>query len=136
MSEPAYLFVYGTLRGAAGTGWSKFLTAKSQFVDSGRTHGALFQLEGYPGMTAATGEDAWVRGEVYLLDDPSAALPILDVYEGCSLEDAAPHEFQRQVVAVCLDNGQAIEAWAYVYSRETQGKARIASGDYLQPQSS
>jgi len=131
--ESPYLFVYGTLRGAAGTEWSGFLTAKSVFLGSGRTHGVLFHLDGYPGMKIRADRDAWVRGEVYLLNDPSSALTLLDAYEGCGPGDPLPHEFERQVVTVLLDSGRAIEAWAYVYSLETQGKARIHSGDYLQP---
>jgi gamma-glutamylcyclotransferase (GGCT)/AIG2-like uncharacterized protein YtfP len=59
------------------------------------------------------------------LHDPAASLASLDAYEG--------GEFERQVVTVLLDSGQAVEAWAYVYTRETQGRARIASGDYLAP---
>jgi gamma-glutamylcyclotransferase (GGCT)/AIG2-like uncharacterized protein YtfP len=132
MSGLPYLFVYGTLRAAAGTEWSRFLTAVSSFVGSGRTHGALFHLDGYPGMTVSTGEDAWVTGEVCLLDDPPSALHFLDAYEGCGPSDPLPHEFARQVVTVFLGSGQAVEAWAYIYALETQGKARIISGDYLQ----
>jgi gamma-glutamylcyclotransferase (GGCT)/AIG2-like uncharacterized protein YtfP len=132
MSELQYLFVYGTLRSAAGTEWSRFLTAASRFVGAGRTHGALFDLGGYPGMTACRDEDAWVRGEVCLLNDPSSTLGPLDTYEGCGPGNPLPHEFERQVVTVMLDNGPSVEAWAYVYTLDTKGKARIASGDYLQ----
>ena len=87
MPESPHLFVYGTLRGAAGTEWSRFLTAKSRFVGSGRAHGALFHLDGYPGMTVCPDDDAWVSGEVYLLNDPSSALPFLGAYEGCGPSD-------------------------------------------------
>jgi gamma-glutamylcyclotransferase (GGCT)/AIG2-like uncharacterized protein YtfP len=107
MPKCEYLFVYGTLRAAAGTEWSKFLQSQSDFVDGGRTPGLLFQLDGYPGMTVREDHDAWVRGEVYLLHDPAATLPRLDAYEGC--------EFERQVVSVTLDHGRTISAWAYIY---------------------
>ena len=132
MSELPYLFVYGTLRAAAGTEWSRYLTAVSSFVGRGRTHGALFRLDGYPGMTVCPDDDAWAAGEVCLLNDPSSALSFLDAYEGCGPSDPPPHEFERQVVTVFLDGGQVVEAWAYIYALETQGKARITSGDYLQ----
>jgi gamma-glutamylcyclotransferase (GGCT)/AIG2-like uncharacterized protein YtfP len=132
MPELPYLFVYGTLRAAAGTEWSRSLAAASRFVGAGRTHGALFDLGGYPGMTVRAGEDAWVRGEVCLLNDPSSMLPSLDTYEGCSPGNPLPHEFERQVVTVTLDNGQAVEAWAYIYTLETRDKKRITSGNYLQ----
>jgi gamma-glutamylcyclotransferase (GGCT)/AIG2-like uncharacterized protein YtfP len=135
MPELPYLFVYGTLRCAAATEWSRFLTAVSRFVGAGRTHGALFHLDGYPGMTVGAGDGAFVSGEVYLLTDPSSSLPCLDAYEGCGPGNPLPHEFERQVVTVLLGSGQSVEAWAYIYTLETQGKPRITSGDYLQPRS-
>jgi len=72
----------------------------------------------------------------WTVNDPSSALPLLDSYEGCSPDDPLPHEFERQIVTVQLDSERAVEAWSYIYSLETHGKARIASGDYLQPESS
>jgi gamma-glutamylcyclotransferase (GGCT)/AIG2-like uncharacterized protein YtfP len=106
MPELPYLFVYGTLRSTAGTEWSKFLSANSHVMGAGRTRGALVQLDGYPGMTIRADDDAWVPGEVHLLHDPSAVLPLLDAYEGC--------EFERQVVTLVLDSGKIIEAWAFI----------------------
>jgi len=132
MSETPYLFVYGTLRAAAGTEWSQYLGACAHFVGMDRTTGALFQSREYPGMTAVAGdEDAWVRGEVYLLHDPSSTLAVLDAYEGCGPGSPLPHEFERQVVTVLLDSGQTVVAWAYIYTLDTQGMRRLASGDYF-----
>jgi gamma-glutamylcyclotransferase (GGCT)/AIG2-like uncharacterized protein YtfP len=117
MPELPYLFVYGTLRRSAGTEWSKFLSANSRFVGAGRARGALLQLDGYPGMTVRTGDDAWVGGELHLLHDPSSTLPLLDAYEGC--------EFERQVVTVALDSsGQTVAAWAYIYSLENPEQSK------------
>lgn len=117
-----YLFVYGTLRRGAATKWSRFLADRSSFTGFGRTRGVLFQLDGYPGMIAAGHEEAWVRGEICLLDTPSL-LAALDEYEG--------DEFERQQVAVELDDGRTVQAWAYLYRGETEGRASIVSGDYL-----
>jgi len=128
MTEPPYLFVYGTLRAAAGTQWSRLLSSVSRLVGMGRSRGALFQLDGYPGMTVRT-DDAWVSGEIYLLTDPASSWESLDAYEGCGPGNTLPHEFERQVVTVLLDSGLAVEAWAYIYTLETIGKARITSGD-------
>src|ERR1017187_10321145 len=130
MSELPYLFVYGTLRTAGGTEWSRFLTAASRFVGSGRAHGALFHLDGYPGMTVCTDDDAGATGEGGLLNDPSSALPFLDAYEGCVPRDPLRQGFERQVLTVFLDSGQAVDAWAYIHTPVTQCKARITPGDY------
>jgi gamma-glutamylcyclotransferase (GGCT)/AIG2-like uncharacterized protein YtfP len=128
------LFVYGTLRTAADTKWSRFLASISHFDGPGRTPGLLFQLGGYPGMVAGSHHsDAWVIGEVHSLHQPSSAWPVLDAYEGCGPADPRPYTFERQVVDVLLGNGQTIRAWAYVYCLATEDKVRIVSGDYLQP---
>lgn len=132
MPESPYLFVYGTLRRSTGTEWSKYLRAASGFVGIGRTQGMLFQLDGYPGMTASTAAGAWVTGEVYLLHDSSSMLRSLGAYEGCDADDPLPHEFERHVVTVLLESGQAVEAWAYINILETEGKPRVTSGDYIQ----
>jgi gamma-glutamylcyclotransferase (GGCT)/AIG2-like uncharacterized protein YtfP len=125
--EFPYLFVYGTLRAATGTKWSRLLTAASRLVGAGRSRGNLFRLVGYPGMKALTEGDAWVAGEVHLLNNPRSTLPELDAYEGS--------EFVRQIVPVLLDDGRTLEAWAYIYCLETATKPQIASGDYLRPES-
>lgn len=133
VSEPPQLFVYGTLRRSAGTPWSQFLEPASSYIGVGRTHGALFQLGGYPGMALCSDEAAWVRGDVFLLKDPLATLPVLDDYEGCGTTGLPPYEYLRQVVDVLLDDGRTIQAWAYIYLLDTSDKPRIVSGDYLRP---
>lgn len=127
-----HLFVYGTLRAAMGRAQSERLKAEADWIGEARSHGLLFDLGNYPGMSASTEQGAWVRGEVYLLHDLSSSLPGLDAYEGCGPADPSPHEFERQIVTAILDNGRAVQAWAYLFNLETQGKMRIASGAYLQ----
>ncbi len=117
-----YLFVYGTLRRGAATRWSRFLAERSSFEGYGRSRGVLFQLDGYPGMIPAADEEAWVKGEVCLIDTPSV-LPTLDEYEG--------DEFERRQVDVELDDGRVVKAWAYLYRGNAEGRASIVSGDYL-----
>jgi len=64
-----------------------------------------------------------VIGEVFKINHPSATFSELDGYEG--------DDFERRIVSVGLNDGREIEAWAYVYKRDTAGKPRIGSGDYL-----
>ena len=128
--EP-HLFVYGTLRAAAGTKWSRFLASVSSPVGTARTRGVLFYLGGYPGMALDTPDDGWVIGEVVLMNEPSSLLHILDAYEKCSPDDPAPHEYARRLVDVVLDAGETLRAWVYVYCLDPAGKPRISSGDYL-----
>jgi gamma-glutamylcyclotransferase (GGCT)/AIG2-like uncharacterized protein YtfP len=132
-AESCYLFVYGSLRSAAGTEWSRFLTSASRLAGPGRTRGALFQLDGHPGMKVHEHQSGWVIGEVCLLNEPLSTLALLDAYEGCGPGDPPPHKFERLVVDVLMDDGQTIRAWAYVYCPDAAGRPRILSGDYLQP---
>ena len=134
MTEFPYLFVYGTLRRDTGSEWARYLASVSAFVGAGRTRGALYRLDGYPGMVAGTRDDAWVFGEVCRMNEPSSLLPVLDAYEKCGVADPQAHEYERQVVDVVLDNGETIPAWVYIYLPDTTGKVRIATGDYLQPE--
>ena len=83
-------------------------------------------------MVVGSQEDQWIAGEVYSLNEPSSALPMLDAYEGCGPADPPPHAFERHIVDVLMDNGQTIRAWAYLYCLDTGDQSRIISGDYLQ----
>lgn len=85
--------------------------------------GALFDLGSYPGMIASADTPDFVIGEVFKLNDPTGTFPALDRYEG--------DDFERQIVSVVLDDGRELEAWAYLYKRDTSDKPRIDSGDYL-----
>ena len=105
----------------------------STFVGAGCVAGRLFQLDGYPGMVACPAGSAQVVGEVFLLHNPSRDLPLLDEYEGCGRADALPHEFQRSITPVRMDDGRTLDAWVYLYCPDTSGRAPIPSGDYLNP---
>lgn len=131
-----YLFVYGTLRRGTCTPASQFLESIAIWLGVGRTRGVMFQLDRYPGMTDAASDSDWVRGDVFLLNHPARAWPILDQYEGCGPANPSPHEFERKIVPVEMQEGGRLDAWAYFYRFDISGRARIASGDYLQSVSS
>ena len=132
MGEPPEilnLFVYGTLRAGAGSEWSRYLARQSVLVGFGQTPGLLFQIGSYPGMKISEDGQSAVRGEVYRVCGLSV-LEALDRYEGCGPADPPPREFERRTISVQLDDGRTVEAWAYVYCLETEGRPRIDSGDY------
>jgi gamma-glutamylcyclotransferase (GGCT)/AIG2-like uncharacterized protein YtfP len=132
MAESPYLFVYGTLRSAAATERSRWLAGNAQPAGSGRVSGVLFQLDGYPGLVPTSGENEWVVGELFCLTEPASFWPALDEYEKCGPADPAPHEFDRRILPVEMDDGRRLNAWVYVYCRDASEKPRIQSGDYLQ----
>jgi gamma-glutamylcyclotransferase (GGCT)/AIG2-like uncharacterized protein YtfP len=124
-----YLFVYGSLRRGASP-MSNFLDSVATRIGLGRAQGKLYRLDGYPGMIASTGDSDWVIGEVLQINDP-ATWTVLDEYEGCGPSHPEPHEFQRRIVTVEMDDGRQFNAWAYVYCGDVSGRVEIRSGDYL-----
>lgn len=123
MSE--YLFVYGSLRSAAGTDWSRRLAANAELIGAGRVQGSLFQLGQFSGLVLSRDADRWVVGEVHRLHNPETYWPVLDEYEGS--------EYPRCVVEVRLDDGRHLSAWVYYYQGDVSNCRRIESGDYLRP---
>jgi gamma-glutamylcyclotransferase (GGCT)/AIG2-like uncharacterized protein YtfP len=133
----ARLFVYGTLRKDCRNGKHAMLASDARFIGHARMRGRLVQVRGgpggYPGLVRATAERAWVRGEVYVLDNPADMLVRLDEYEGCGPRDPRPHEYERVQHEVILESGGNVLAWVYLYTGSTEGMAEISSGDYCTP---
>jgi gamma-glutamylcyclotransferase (GGCT)/AIG2-like uncharacterized protein YtfP len=127
----ARLFVYGTLRRASGHAMAHFLAARGRLVSAGSMCGRLYDLGAYPGMVEESGSEDRVRGEVYELHDPDAALAALDAYEGCGPDDPRPWLFERVLASVTLDGGELVRAWVYCYRGPLTDARPIPSGDYL-----
>jgi gamma-glutamylcyclotransferase (GGCT)/AIG2-like uncharacterized protein YtfP len=126
------LFVYGTLRRDIGNSMFHLLARHARLVGYGRIRGRLWDLGDYPGVVLSTDDDRWVRGEVYAIDNENDVLARLDEYEGCGPQDPRPHEFERVMCEVRLDDGKTTDAWVYEYKGGLEGKQEIASGDYLE----
>jgi gamma-glutamylcyclotransferase (GGCT)/AIG2-like uncharacterized protein YtfP len=122
------LFVYGTLMRGGRNELTKVVRAK--FVGCGTIRGRLYELGSFPGARPGrAGVDDLVRGELYRLLDPDAAIRELDRYEG--FDEGAPgrSEFVREMVTVALDDGGENQAWAYWYNRPVDESRVIAGGD-------
>lgn len=129
----ARLFVYGTLRKDSRRSMHHLLARHAEFVGHAQIPGRLYLLDGYPGLVPSSEHHAWVRGDVYVLEDPSEVLARLDDYEGCGPNDAKPYEFERVQREVVLESGESVLAWVYVYAGSVAGKREILSGDYCRP---
>jgi gamma-glutamylcyclotransferase (GGCT)/AIG2-like uncharacterized protein YtfP len=125
-----YLFVYGTLRAHSKNDMSKRLKRWADKIVRGRTRGRLYMIAEYPGFVPSDSNNEWVYGDVYHLPSPELVYSELDRYEGCSPEDPLPHEYQRSVLPILLESGDWVDAFSYVYARDTAGKPRIESGEY------
>ncbi|MEJ7925354.1 gamma-glutamylcyclotransferase family protein [Sphingobium sp. AN641] len=129
MSAPDLLFVYGTLRAGYDDPMAAWLHAAGRLAGRGRARGSLYRVDDYPGMVADDG--GWVIGDIVVLDDPAAALAILDEHEQCSESWPEPREYRRERIMVVSDKHDPIEAWTYIYAHDARALERIGSGDFL-----
>jgi gamma-glutamylcyclotransferase (GGCT)/AIG2-like uncharacterized protein YtfP len=129
--RPALMFVYGTLRKDARGQVLSPLCRDWVFQGYGTVPGELWDFGAYPGAVSCGGAGPRVFGELYELPDPETMIPPIDRYEGCTDEDPAPHEFERALVDVDMEDGTIRRAWIYWYKPEPLGRL-LGSGDYLQ----
>jgi len=100
------------------------------FKGRGSIAAALFDLGIYPAAVPAA--DGRVRGEVYELTDPVAALRSLDELEGYRPGEPESSLYTRKRTPVAMDDGTTVDAWAYFYNAPLGRAERIESGDYLE----
>jgi gamma-glutamylcyclotransferase (GGCT)/AIG2-like uncharacterized protein YtfP len=124
-----YLFVYGTLRNGYENSAHKEYLHGADFVSPAKIRGQLFMVDYYPGLVLSDTEH-WALGEIYLLEN-EAQLHNLDVYEGCAKKSPQPHEYERRMTEVVLSSGEQVNAWTYVFKKDTSQLKVIESGDFL-----
>ncbi|MBF8301399.1 MAG: ytfP [Acidobacteria bacterium] len=100
------------------------------YTGRGTIAGALFDLGIYPAAVPAS--DTRVLGEVYRMTHPTIVLQALDELEGCRAEEPDSSLYTRALTPVTLEDGRAVDAWAYFYNAPLGRAERIHSGDYLE----
>jgi gamma-glutamylcyclotransferase (GGCT)/AIG2-like uncharacterized protein YtfP len=75
--------------------------------------------------------DDVVFGELFRLHHADEILREFDMYEACGEDFPQPTEYLRQTVEIALGNGDAREAWTYLYNWPVDRLQRIASGRFL-----
>ena len=124
------VFFYGTLMTPFNRTGRLRIDQHLTFRGRGRIAGALFDLGIYP--AAVPAQDGRVRGEVYELTDPVAALRALDELEGYRPGEPESSLYTRQRTSVQMDDGTIVNAWTYFYNAPLGRAERIESGDYLE----
>ena len=127
-SAKRYVFVYGSLRVGQERDIN-LLQPTPIFMGKGQINGDLYDLGSYPG--ARLGGAKWVQGEIYQI---SAELERqLDAIEEVWPQQSREY-VRREVLVQCA--GAALTCLVYeVAEARTQGKAVIASGDWVKKQS-
>ena len=125
-----HLFVYGSLMSAFNHEMHNFLKEKCVFLGRAKVSGELFDLGDYPGAIISQAAHSFIQGELYQIQDLSI-FEMLDIYEGCSLQDPLPYEYIRIVASVFMSDYASVDAWVYHYNLSLdEGKIAILDGDY------
>jgi gamma-glutamylaminecyclotransferase len=112
------LFLYGTLkRGKI----NHHLVAGQRFVALAQTQPGfrLYELDGYPGMVAASDDHDGVFGEIWQID--ATCLAVLDAFEG------VPERLYRRVAIPLLPPHENTTVEAYIYAQSTTGRRVIGN---------
>jgi gamma-glutamylaminecyclotransferase len=117
-AKGSLLFLYGTLkRGQI----NHHLVMKQRFVAPAQTQPGftLYELDGYPGMVAATEGRDGVIGEIWQID--AACLTLLDEFEGVS------EGIYRRTPVPLIPPHENTVVEAYVYAQSTTGRRLIGN---------
>ena len=126
--ENEYLFVYGTLKRSYKHPLYKEIKLFSHFISEGTYNGKLFIVDEYPGVTASSNPNDVVYGEVYFLTNANRLLSILDEYEEYTPNSLQSAEYLRTLQTIHLFKNETVEAWIYIYNRNTDDLLQILSG--------
>lgn len=128
MSE--LVFFYGTLMTPFNRAARRRVDHDLSYAGRGTISAALFDLGIYPAAVPASDSQVW--GEVYEMSHPTIVLRSLDELEGFSPEEPESSLYTRRRAMVTLEDGRAVDAWAYFYNAPLGRAERIESGDYLE----
>jgi gamma-glutamylcyclotransferase (GGCT)/AIG2-like uncharacterized protein YtfP len=126
-----HLFVYGTLMRGFDHPMAQLLSRAADFIGEARCSGRLYLVKHYPGLVLSDDASDVVFGELFRLHHAEEILREFDMYEACGEGFPQPTEYLRQMVEITLGNGEAREAWTYLYNWPVDRLPRIASGRFL-----
>jgi gamma-glutamylcyclotransferase (GGCT)/AIG2-like uncharacterized protein YtfP len=129
--EPAYLFVYGTLRRGLAPPVIADVVNRLRVEGPATIRGRLYDLGDYPGCVLDD-EGGAVHGVLLEIADPGV-LEALDAYECYAAHDAAGSLFCRTVCDAVTADARVVSAWVYVYNRDLSDARLITSGRYDRP---
>lgn len=135
MKKGDLIFVYGTLM----KGMRADITTRSIFsvspMGKDSVNGELFHLGGFPGLKLfddlqgeADDSRPLVKGEVYLIQDPSMTA-LLDAYEGYDSDNPERGLYNRKEVFTFFGR----KVWVYTYNGPTRNDQLIETGDWRNP---
>ncbi|WP_018231278.1 gamma-glutamylcyclotransferase family protein [Thioalkalivibrio thiocyanodenitrificans] len=125
-----YLFVYGTLLGGApDPEVNRVVRSHCRDAGAASVAGRLYRFDWYPGLVPDREDPPRrVSGRLLRIQAPERCWPVLDAYEGYRPGAPDKSEFvRRRIVARREPEGEALEAWVYVYNGATGAGRPIVS---------
>ena len=126
-----FLFVYGTLMWGFGRDLQH--SVRARFLGPGTIRARLYDLGSYPGAKLADkSSENFVKGELYRLRDPEAAIMTLDKYEGYSPLERSKSLFIRELVTVrlaCPDTSDGSAACSWSQDGTSISEPRVLRSD-------
>jgi gamma-glutamylcyclotransferase (GGCT)/AIG2-like uncharacterized protein YtfP len=125
-----YLFVYGTLLGGApDQAVNRVVRSHCRDAGAASVAGRLYRIGWYPGLVPDREDPPRrVSGRLLRIKAPECCWPVLDAYEGYRRGAPDRSEFVRQRIVVRREpDGEALEAWVYVYNGSVAGGRPIES---------
>lgn len=122
------LLVYGSLLDGDNE-FGHYLMHNADFVGLALFKGMLYDCGEYPG-AIADNEGYDIKGNIYRLREPTAALAVLDDYEGFGVDQEQPNLFIRKTITTICNN-EPVDCWIYLYNLAVEGFTEITSGDYI-----
>jgi len=126
-----YFFLYGTLmKGQKRFNYPALVPLRESISNASVRGAELYDFGDYPGMVLSGNNESIVYGEVHEFNSIEKAIKILDRLERFNPLDVKNSLFRREEIAVTLENGKNIKAWAYIFNQSIKGARRINSGDW------
>jgi gamma-glutamylcyclotransferase (GGCT)/AIG2-like uncharacterized protein YtfP len=125
------LFVYGTLQRHGGAHY--LLAGQATFLGPAWLQGRLYEVDGYPAAVLSDHPRDRIRGELYRMHQPEVLLARLDAYEEIGPQFPEPFEYRRVQVSVTDNHQTRLNAWTYLYNRDTARLSPLTSGHWLPP---
>lgn len=132
ISQPNYLFVYGTLRKEFGLQLTKEIKDNIIYTGGATINGKMYDIGEYPAALPSANEHSKIVGEIYELKHPRKIFRLLDEYEGYDRKHLSQSEYYRKKETLELETGEKIQAWVYWYNFPIKNKRKIKQKDYLE----
>lgn len=118
------IFTYGSLRLYNHENLPFDPKELMQRVGVGYVMGSVYKVGEYSGLCLQPNDEK-VWGEIYKVNDYYKTFAVLDEYEGCNSNYEPPWEYRRELIQITTNENKLMNAWTYLYNRDTTNLEKI-----------